>query len=164
MSTPTADRSLPISNAVLEAPRRSVLCWLATVDAQGQPNVSPKEIWAIADDRHVVVANIASPVSVRNVAQQPLVCLSFVDVLVQKGFKLQGRARELLPGDADYTHWATPLLAMAGDRLPVRSVLLIKVEAVQPIVAPSYWLFPETTTEASQIEAARCTYGLKDCP
>ncbi|WP_353245052.1 pyridoxamine 5'-phosphate oxidase family protein, partial [Limnohabitans sp.] len=33
---------------VQEAARRSVLCWLATVDAEGQPNVSPKEVWAIA--------------------------------------------------------------------------------------------------------------------
>lgn len=150
-----------LTDAVVQAARRSVLCWLATVDAQGQPNVSPKEVWAIADDRHVVVANIASPVTVRNIAQQPQVCLSFVDVLVQKGFKLQGRARELLPGDADYDQWAAPLLAMAGERIPVRSVLLIAVDAVQPIVAPSYWLFPDTTTEATQIEAARRSYGLQ---
>jgi predicted pyridoxine 5'-phosphate oxidase superfamily flavin-nucleotide-binding protein len=151
-----------LTDAVRQTARRSVLCWLATVDAQGQPNVSPKEVWAMADDRHVVVANIASPVSVRNIAQQPQVCLSFMDVLVQKGFKLQGRARELLPGDADYAHWAAPLLAMAGERIPVRSVLLIAVDAVQPIVAPSYWLFPETTTEASQVEAARRSYGLRE--
>jgi predicted pyridoxine 5'-phosphate oxidase superfamily flavin-nucleotide-binding protein len=154
--------SLPgvLTDAVRQAARRSVLCWLATVDAQGQPNVSPKEVWAIANNQHVVVANIASPMTVRNIAQQPQVCLSFVDVLVQKGFKLQGRARELLPDDADYAHWAAPVLAMAGDRIPVRSVLLIAVDVVQPIVAPSYWLFPETTTEASQIEAAQRTYGL----
>lgn len=149
-----------LTGAVRQAASRSVLCWLATVDAQGQPNVSPKEVWAIADDRHVVVANIASPVTVRNIAQQPQVCLSFVDVLVQKGFKLTGTARELLPAEADYAAWAAPLLAMAGDRIPVRSVLLITVQTVQPIVAPSYWLFPETTTEASQIEAARRSYGL----
>jgi len=49
-----------LTDAVREAARRSVLCWLATVDAEGQPNVSPKEIWAIADDAHVVVANIAT--------------------------------------------------------------------------------------------------------
>lgn len=151
-----------LTDAVIQAARSSVLCWLATVDAQGQPNVSPKEVWAIADDRHVVVANIASPVSVRNIAQQPRVCLSFVDVLLQKGFKLQGRARELLPGDADHADWAAPVLAMAGQRIPVRSVLLIAVDTVQPIVAPSYWLFPETTTEASQIEAARRSYGLRE--
>ena len=151
-----------LTDTICQASRRSVLCWLATVDDQGQPNVSPKEVWAIADDRHVVVANIASPVSVRNIAHQPRVCLSFVDVLVQKGFKLQGTARELLPTHADYAEWAAPLLAMAGDRIPVRSVLLITVATVQPIVAPSYWLFPDTTTEASQIEAARRVYGLKE--
>lgn len=161
MTVPINDRTPFISNAVFEIARSSVLCWLATVDAQGQPNVSPKEVWAIADDQHVVVANIASPISIRNIAQQPLVCLSFVDVLVQKGFKLHGRARELVPGDTDYAHWAAPLLAKAGERIPVRSVMLITVDAMQPIVAPSYWLFPETTTEASQVEAARSSYGLK---
>ncbi len=150
-----------LTNEVRQAARRSVLCWLATVDDHGQPNVSPKEVWAIADDHHVVVANIASPVSVRNIAQQPLVCLSFVDVLVQKGFKLTGTARELLPTHADYAGWAVPLLAMTGERIPVRRVLLITVQGVQPIVAPSYWLYPEVTTEASQIKAARRTYGLE---
>jgi predicted pyridoxine 5'-phosphate oxidase superfamily flavin-nucleotide-binding protein len=150
-----------LSAAVHAAAQRSVLCWLATVDAQGQPNVSPKEVWALADDRHVVVANIASPASARNIAQQPKVCLSFVDVLVQKGFKLLGTARAVLPDDPDYSKWAAPLLVMTGDRFPVRSVLLIAVQTVQPIVAPSYWLYPETTTEASQMEAAQLAYGLK---
>lgn len=149
-----------LSAALLAAARRSVLCWLATVDSEGQPNVSPKEVWAIADDRHVVVANIASPVTARNIAQQPKVCLSFVDVLVQKGFKLLGTARAVLPDDADYRKWAAPLLAMTGDRFAVRSVLLISVQSAQPIEAPSYWLYPETTTEASQVEAAQRTYGV----
>jgi predicted pyridoxine 5'-phosphate oxidase superfamily flavin-nucleotide-binding protein len=150
-----------LSAAVHAAAQRSVLCWLATVDAQGQPNVSPKEVWAIADDQHVVVANIASPVTARNIAEQPKVCLSFVDVLVQKGFKLQGTARAVLPDDSDYSKWAAPLLLMTGDRFPVRSVLLISVQSAQPIVAPSYWLYPETTTEAAQAAAARLAYGLK---
>jgi hypothetical protein len=150
-----------LSAAVHAAAQRSVLCWLATVDAQGQPNVSPKEVWAIADDQHVVVANIASPVTARNIAQQPKVCLSFVDVLVQKGFKLQGTARTVLPDDPDYSKWAAPLLLMTGDRFAVRSVLLISVQSAQPIVAPSYWMYPETTTEASQAAAARLAYGLK---
>jgi predicted pyridoxine 5'-phosphate oxidase superfamily flavin-nucleotide-binding protein len=152
----------PILSVVVHAAaQRSVLCWLATVDAQGQPNVSPKEVWAIADDQHVVVADIASPVTARNIAQQPKVCLSFVDVLVQKGFKLYGTARAVLPGDSDYSKWAAPLLLMTGDRFPVRSVMLISVQSAQPIVAPSYWLYPETTTEASQAAAARLAYGLK---
>lgn len=160
MTTAPPNTSSCISATVRETARRSVLCWLATVDAEGQPNVSPKEVWAIADDQHVVVANIASPVSVSNIAQQALVCLSFVDVLVQKGFKLTGTARELLPADAGYAAWVAPLLAMTGDRIPVSSVLIIRVKSIHPIVAPSYWLYPETTTEASQIQAAQHRYGM----
>ncbi len=52
-----------LTDAVREAARRSVLCWFSTLDAKGQPNVSPKEVWAIADEQHVVVAHIASPIS-----------------------------------------------------------------------------------------------------
>lgn len=43
---------------------RSVLGWLATVDQQGHPNVSPKEIFAAWDDRTVLIAHIASPLSI----------------------------------------------------------------------------------------------------
>ena len=52
-----------------------VLCWLATVDALGQPNVSPKEVFAVIDEEHLVIAHIASPTSVKNVLQNPKVCV-----------------------------------------------------------------------------------------
>lgn len=150
-----------INESVRESARRSVLCWLATVDGDGQPNVSPKEVWAIADDAHVVVANIASPVSARNIAQQPQVCLSFVDVFVQKGFKLVGEAREVHAPDPEFAAWAAPLLAMVGQRFVIHSVLVLRVTSVAPIVAPSYRFYPAETTEASQVEAAMRAYGVQ---
>ncbi len=150
-----------LNESVREAARRSVLCWLATVDAEGQPNVSPKEVWAIADDAHVVVANIASPMSVRNIAQQPQVCLSFVDVFVQKGFKLKGAAHEVCADDPAFARWATPLLAMVGQRFVIRSVLVIRVTSVAPILAPSYRFYPEETIEALQVDAAMRAYGVQ---
>ena len=141
--------------------RRSVLCWLATVDAEGQPNVSPKEVWTIADDQHVVVAHIASPISARNIAQHPQVCLSFVDVFVQKGFKLIGTAREVRATDAEFPDWAAPLLAMAGQRFTIQSVLLVHVKSVAAIVAPSYRFYPDDTTEASQVASAMRAYNVQ---
>lgn len=150
-----------LSTAVRESARRSVLCWLATADADGQPNVSPKEVWTIADEQHVVVAHIASPVSARNIAEQPQVCLSFVDVWVQKGFKLLGTAQEVRADDPAFSAWAAPLLAMVGQRFVIRSVLVIRVTSVAAIVAPSYRFFPDETSEASQIEAAMHTYGVR---
>ena len=150
----------PLTEALRDSARRSVLCWLATVDADGQPNVSPKEVWAIADDRHVVVANIASPVTARNIAQQPKVCLSFVDVFVQKGFKLQGVAREVPANTPEFSDWAAPLQAMVGQRFTIQSVLVIRVTSVAPIEAPSYRFYPDETTEASQVDAALQAYGV----
>ncbi len=150
-----------LTDAVREAAHRSVLCWLATVDAEGQPNVSPKEVWAIADDQHVVVAHIASPISARNIAQQPQVCLSFVDVFVQKGFKLLGRARELRATDPEFATWAKPLLAMVGQRFTIHSVLVIHVKSVSAIVAPSYRFYPDDTTEASQVVSGMRAYKVQ---
>jgi predicted pyridoxine 5'-phosphate oxidase superfamily flavin-nucleotide-binding protein len=150
-----------LSTAVRESARSSVLCWLATVDADGQPNVSPKEVWTIADEQHVVVAHIASPVTARNIRQQPQVCMSFVDVWVQKGFKLLGTAHEVCADDPAFAAWAAPLLAMVGQRFVIHSVLVIRVTSVAAIVAPSYRFFPDETSEASQIEAAMHTYGVR---
>lgn len=147
-----------LTEPIREAARRSVLCWLATVDAEVQPNASPKEVWAIADDQHVVVAHIASPISARNIAQQPQVCLSFVDVFVQKGFKLLGTAREVRAADPEFATWAKPLLAMVGQRFVIHNVLVIRVTSVAPIVAPSYRFYPDETTEASQVESAMRAY------
>jgi predicted pyridoxine 5'-phosphate oxidase superfamily flavin-nucleotide-binding protein len=149
-----------LNDAVREAASRSVLCWLATVDAEGHPNVSPKEIWAIADEQHVVVAHIASPVSARNIAHHPQVCLSFVDVFVQKGFKLVGTAREVRAADAEFSAWAEPLLAMVGQRFTIHSVWVIQVQSVSAILAPSYRFYPDDTTEAGQVASALRRYGM----
>jgi len=87
---------------IITSAQKSVLCWLATADAQGQPNVSPKEIFTFYDADHFLIANIASPNSVRNIAANPRVCVSFIDVFVQKGFKVSGVAQNIVKQDADY--------------------------------------------------------------
>lgn len=149
---------------VQAAMERSVLCWLATVSEAGQPNVSPKEIYAPFDADHLVIANIASPTSVRNLLSNPSVCVSFVDVFVQKGFKVVGTARNIPRHAPDYAHWAQPLQAKAGPRFTIHSVMVVKVLSVEPILAPSYRLYPGETTEQSQITSAMRTYGVRPAP
>lgn len=152
--------TVPFTPDVRAAAKRSVLCWLATVDAAGQPNVTPKELFAVVDDAHLVIANIASPGSATNVAANPKVCVSFVDVFRQKGFKVIGVATDVVPSDPTFERWVAPLRALAGDRYPIRSVFAVRATAVEVIVAPSYWLFPDETTEASQERAALRAYGV----
>lgn len=149
-----------LTSVVRESAQRSVLCWLATADENGQPNVSPKEIFAVADDEHIVVANIASPGTAKNIRVNAKACLSFIDVFVQKGFKVIGIATDVEPSAPEFSKWAEPLRTMVGDRFPISSVFVIRAIAVERIVAPSYGLYPSETTEESQVQSALRTYGV----
>jgi predicted pyridoxine 5'-phosphate oxidase superfamily flavin-nucleotide-binding protein len=77
---------------IIQSINESVLCWLATAPAAGVPNCSPKEAFTFRGESELVIANIASPESVRNIQANPNVCVSFVNVFKQKGFKLSGTA------------------------------------------------------------------------
>jgi predicted pyridoxine 5'-phosphate oxidase superfamily flavin-nucleotide-binding protein len=134
---------------------------LATCDGRGQPNVSPKEVFSVYDSQRLVIANIASPVSASNIAENPKVCVSFIDVFVQKGFKVTGTARNVLAGDADFAAFARPLEEMTKGRFPIRSVFVVDARAVEPIIAPSYLFYPAETNEASQIASAMQSYGVR---
>ncbi len=150
-----------LTSAVRQCAEASVLCWLATADESGSPNVSPKELFAIFDEQHLVIANIASPKSVRNVARNPQVCVGFIDVFVQKGFKISGHCRNCTPDNADFSNWLAPLKEMVGTRFRVHSVLVVTAQQVEPIIAPSYRFFPDETSEASQVAAALRRYGVQ---
>ena len=139
---------------------KSVLCWLATSDRQNQPNVSPKEIFTYKDETTLLIANIASPNSIENIKDNPNVCVSFVDVFVQKGFKIKGIAI-LIDRDHDSFKEKTKLLTdLFTDNLPIKTLIEIKVTKVDIIQAPSYFLYSDTT-EQSQIESAMKTYKVK---
>ncbi len=147
-----------LSPEVTQAAENSVLCWLATVSPEGQPHVSPKEIFCVLDGQHIVVAHIASPTTAGNVQTCPRVCISFVDVFVQKGFKVLGQARYVRHDHPEFPHWAAPLQRKAGPRFPMHGVIVVQAQAVTPILAPSYQLYPDSTTEADQVAAALQTY------
>ena len=137
-----------------------MLCWLATADAEGQPNVSPKEVFAVVDEQHLVIAHIASPISVRNIQQNPKVCVSLIDIFVQKGWKLMGHAQYVNARDEAFHAHAKPLLAMVGDLFKIQGVMVVEVVQAHPIVAPSYRFYPNSTTESGQMQAAMKVYGV----
>lgn len=155
------DQQGMITGEVARCLEQSVLCWLATVDANGDPNVSPKEVFATLDTRRLLIANIASPQSVRNLTVHTQVCVSVLEIFVQKGFKLKGPAENIARDDPRYASFAAVLEPIAGSRFPIQSVIVVSVEKIEPILAPSYRFYPNEVTEASQIESAMRTYGVR---
>ena len=150
-----------LSTEVLNLSKKSVLCWLATVGKDGQPNVSPKEIWEIIDETHLAIANIASPISEQNIIDHSLVCVSFIDIFTQKGFKINGNAINIKTTNLDYTKWAANLEIAATEKFRINSIILIEATKVSPILAPSYIFYPDQTTEDSQIRSALRTYDIQ---
>lgn len=131
----------------------SVLCWLATVNSENEPNVSPKEMFVLKDAQTLLIANIASPISQRNIRQNPKVCVSMVNVFTQKGLKIKGLAKDILPADSEFLEVKLQFDKMLPDKFPVKSFFEIKIKEIVPIVAPSYVLFPETKEENQVVQA-----------
>ena len=136
---------------------QSVLCWLAT-SSKGVPNVSPKEIFSYYKDDKIIVANIASPQTVKNIKLNKNVCVSFIDILVQKGFQIKGKARIVEKQDFEFPAMENILTQITEGKFPFVTITEIGVEQVKPIIAPKYILHPNTT-ETEQIESAKKAYG-----
>jgi len=146
--------------SIKESIDTSVLCWLATSSAERVPNVSPKEIFTHYGEDQIIIANIASPQTIKNIKQNSQICISFIDILVQKGYQLKGTASIRDQSHHRYQGMEAKLLEMTGGQFPFASIIVIDVDQVKPIIAPRYLLYPETK-ESDQIESAKKAYGLK---
>ena len=136
----------------------SVLCWLATSSANNMPKVSPKEIFCYFEDDTIIVANIASPQTVKNIRANKNVCISFIDILKQKGFQLKGAAEIIEKSATDFSKMEKMLLHLTEGKFPFATITKITITSSKPIIAPKYLLYPNTTEE-QQIESAKKSYG-----
>ncbi|EDP72251.1 predicted flavin-nucleotide-binding protein [Flavobacteriales bacterium ALC-1] len=147
-----------LTEPVIQSIENSVLCWLATVSVDNIPNVSPKEIFAAYGEEKIIVANIASPQSVKNIKNNADACISFIDILVQKGYQIKGKGRIIDKAQTEFSGMEHILEKMTEGKFPFASIIEIRVTSIKSIIAPKYILYPETTEE-DQIESAKKMYG-----
>lgn len=150
-----------LTQEIQAAIKKMVLCWLATVDEQGYPNVSPKEMFLVTGEQEITIAHVASPQSIHNIQQNQQVCVSLVDVFVQKGYKIKGKASILPKTAPHYAHYLEVFQEAYGTAFPITAFITIQVQIVAPIVAPSYAFFPDQTTATTQIKGALETYQVR---
>ena len=135
----------------------SVLAWLATVDANNVPNVSPKELFII-HNKVMYMANISSPQSVKNIVATQKASLAFIDVLSQKGCQIKGAAWILSKNEAVYAEVKEAIIKRYGGLFEFSEIIAISIEESSEILAPRYRFYPETTEE-EQIERSKKQYG-----
>lgn len=96
-----------------------------------------------------------------NIKENSNVCVSFVDVFVQKGYKLKGTAVLIHKEDRNFKVKVKPLIDLFTDEFPIKSVIEIEVKKVEMIQAPSYFLYPDNRTEQYQVKSAMATYQVR---
>lgn len=112
---------------------------LATMGPEG-PNVSPKGTFQVLDDRRIAFAEIRSPATMANLANDDRVEVNMVDVFARKGVRFRGRARFVARGDAEAAALWPRWEALFGAALMERSsgIVIIDVTSVKPLTTPAY--------------------------
>ncbi|MCI4363159.1 MAG: pyridoxamine 5'-phosphate oxidase family protein [Thermoplasmata archaeon] len=119
--------------------REQRLGYVATVSEDGSPNVSPKGSLTVLDENNLVFADIESPHTVLNLTQNPRTEINVVDPLSRRGYRFRGKATVLHTGT---TYWKVLEMyrSEGADIRRLRSVVLVEVDRVAPLVSPVYVL------------------------
>ena len=114
--------------------------YIATVDANGAPNVSPKGTFLALDDHTIAFAEMRSPNTVRNIARDGRVEINMIDVFSRKGARFRGIARMVMKGEAEFEKLAPRWLEIWGEDLGAlfNGIVVITVESAKPVTSPAY--------------------------
>lgn len=139
----------------------SVLCWLATTNEYSIPNVSPKEMFTYFNDDTLLIANIDSPQSSKNIKTNSNVCVSFINIFIQKGYKVVGKALIINENDNKFLIYKNRIIDLYGNEFKILEIFEVSILRINDILAPSY-IIKKDITEEEQIKSAYKTYGIKD--
>lgn len=118
--------------------REQRLGFVATVNGDGTPNLSPKGTFIVVDDHTLAFSDIRSPATLRNLASRPAIEVNFVDPFVRKGYRFCGTASVVRRGEAAFDR-LHPLFAAYGDLAALMKALVsISVTSARPLVTPAY--------------------------
>jgi hypothetical protein len=113
------------------------LGFVATVNADGSPNLSPKGTFVVVGDAAIAFGEIRSPQTLRNLKANPAIEVNFVDPFVRKGYRFAGSASIVERGDASFEHalGAFRHFDLVGS---FGAIVTITVQRARAITSPSY--------------------------
>jgi hypothetical protein len=127
------------------------LGFVATVTADGRPNLSPKGTTTLFDEERLMFADLASPGTVENLATNPHVEVNVIDPILRKGFRFKGTATVYNASDEMFGRGLQILgeRGLTATRERVHSIVVIAVTNAAPVVSPAY---DDGTTEEAIVQ------------
>jgi hypothetical protein len=138
---------------------RAMLSFVATVNEDGTPNLSPKASLCASNDA-LFFADIASPRTIENLRRNPAISINVVDVFSRRGYRFNGLARLLTDADPDRKRVAEWVWRTNGSEYPVHHVVRIDVHEASALLSPAY-RFGEKTSEDALRETYLTKYGVR---
>ena len=103
-------------------------CFVATVGADGTPNIGPKRSTRVLDDEHIVFNEVTAKQTYNNVMQGSKVAIAVVDREKLKGYRFVGTPEAISSGEI-YDQ-AAVMMQKAGMKLPLKAVVRVKIDRI----------------------------------
>lgn len=114
------------------------LGFVATVNADGTPNLSPKATFVVLDDEHLAFGDLRSPNTVRNLADRAGIEVNFVDPFVRKGFRARGQAVYHGADTPEFRDLVASFAAWGPLTESLRGIVKIHIERAAMVTSPAY--------------------------
>lgn len=114
------------------------LGFVASVNRDGTPNLSPKGTFVALNDKQLVFGHIRSPGTMGNIAERPVIEINFLDVLSRKAVRIRGRAFMFRSSAPEFTDLFAALSGWKGYTEMMKAVVRVDVDTASLILSPAY--------------------------
>jgi len=125
-----------LTDAVRDFLLRQRLGYVATVSADGAPNLSPKGTIFVWDEDHLVFANIRSPQTVANLRSDPRMEINVVDPISRRGYRFRGAGHVLEKGAL--CERILSFYRGLGVKSEISDIVLVSVDRAAEVTSPLY--------------------------
>ena len=114
------------------------LGFVATVDADGTPNLSPKGTCVVLDDQHIAFGEIRSPNTLRNLQARPAMEINFADFLSRKAVRVKGTAQFVPRGSAEFDDLIEQFSRWDDLAERINGIVTLRIQRALLVVSPAY--------------------------
>ena len=127
-----------LTEEMIETIERQRLGFVATVDKDGAPRLSPKGTFVVIDAQTIAYGDISSPGSTSRLTDDPRVEVNFVDPFARKGVRARGKARFVNKEDEGFKAEFERFERWGDLAARIKRIVVIDIDWVRPVRTPAY--------------------------